>query len=130
VPGFPRQSRLLAPDEFKRAFAQRPVARGRYFTAHRSTRPTADAEPAECFPLPRLGIVIPKKLLKTAVHRNLVKRLTRESFRASAERLPAGDFVIRLSAKLDPRAAMVKRREIAEDLATLFARLTVAGARA
>ena len=131
MPGFPRQSRLLTPDEFKRAFAQRPVARGRFFTLHRSFGlvglATDQPEPT-ANPGPRLGVVIPKKLLKTAVHRNLVKRLTRETFRDLAERLPAGDFVVRLSAKLDPRTRFLNRGELAADLQALFTRLAARGA--
>jgi ribonuclease P protein component len=47
---------------------------------------------------PRLGLIISKRAVKTAVRRNRLKRLTRESFRASAVALPAVDVVIQMTA--------------------------------
>ena len=41
---------------------------------------------------PRLGLAVPKKQIKTAVQRNRIKRLARESFRQST--LPCKDFVV------------------------------------
>lgn len=67
--------------------------------------------------------MVPKKLLKTAVHRNLVKRLVREAFRLHASRLPATDLVVRLARKLTPMQAGQQRRAIAQDVAVLFTRL-------
>lgn len=50
----------------------------------------------------RLGLVVPKKLLKKAVHRNRLKRLVREAFRNW--NLPvACDVVVALKQKIDPQ---------------------------
>lgn len=51
----------------------------------------------------RLGLVIPKRLAKQAVLRNLIKRLARESFRHLANALPGVDIVVRLTAPAGPR---------------------------
>lgn len=42
----------------------------------------------------RLGLVISRKHVKTAVKRNLIKRLIRESFRSNKQRLPSLDIVV------------------------------------
>jgi ribonuclease P protein component len=44
----------------------------------------------------RLGLIIPKRLAKRAVLRNLLKRLARESFRHALPGLPRADMVLRL----------------------------------
>ena len=43
---------------------------------------------------PRLGFAVARKQIPTAVKRNALKRLFRESFRKNQHRLPARDFVI------------------------------------
>lgn len=45
----------------------------------------------------RLGLIVPKRLAKRAVLRNLLKRLAREAFRHSQAGLPPMDFVLRLA---------------------------------
>lgn len=44
----------------------------------------------------RLGLIVPKRILQRAVDRNRVKRVLREWFRHSRERLAGRDCVIRL----------------------------------
>lgn len=51
-------------------------------------------------PVPRLGLIVPKKLAKAASLRNAVKRQMREVFRLQAEGLPAVDLVFRLNKPL------------------------------
>lgn len=46
--------------------------------------------------LSRLGIVVPKKLVKQAFLRNAVKRQGREAFRLFASKLPPCDLVLRV----------------------------------
>jgi ribonuclease P protein component len=48
--------------------------------------------------LPRLGMVVPKKLLRTSVRRNAAKRQIRDSFRLHASALPHQDFVVQVIA--------------------------------
>jgi len=43
---------------------------------------------------PRLGLSIPRKNIKYAHHRNLIKRLVRETFRLLQYKLLAMDFVV------------------------------------
>lgn len=117
--GFPRAARLLVPTEFRRVFERRLASRGEYFMLHQRPAEAADPVPPT---RARLGIVIPKKLLKTAVHRNLIKRLARECFRGMATRLPPADLVVRLARKIDPAAGPLDRRAIAADLRTLLER--------
>jgi ribonuclease P protein component len=45
----------------------------------------------------RLGLIIPKRLARRAVLRNVLKRLARESFRQVLADLPAMDVVLRLA---------------------------------
>jgi ribonuclease P protein component len=48
----------------------------------------------------RLGLIIPKKIVSTAVGRNRVKRLLRESFRLQQAGLAGLDVVARLKAQV------------------------------
>lgn len=57
----------------------------------------------------RLGLVIPKRLARRAVLRNLLKRLARESFRHVLPRLPAVDLVLRLASPPVPKSGKVDR---------------------
>jgi ribonuclease P protein component len=50
----------------------------------------------------RLGMVVPKRLLRRAVDRNRVKRCIRERFRLNLAELPACDFVVRVTEKPIP----------------------------
>ena len=70
--GFPGQLRLKKAGEFKNVFDGPIKSTDRYFTllAKRSD-----------FGHPRIGLAIAKKIIKKAVHRNVIKRTVRESFR-------------------------------------------------
>lgn len=46
----------------------------------------------------RLGLIVPKKVIPTAVGRNRIKRLLREWFRQNQENLPGLDIIARLKA--------------------------------
>jgi len=48
---------------------------------------------------PRLGLVVPKRLLPRAVDRNRVRRLLREWFRRNQKRLAGKDLLVRLGAR-------------------------------
>lgn len=51
--------------------------------------------------MPRLGLIVAKRLAKHAVTRNLIKRQIREVFRRHASSLPAVDIVFRMSKGLE-----------------------------
>lgn len=70
--------------------------------------------------MPRLGVVVAKKLLKQAVRRNTVKRVVRECFRLHREQLPNRDLIVRLMSKFHG----VPKQALATELSQLFARLS------
>jgi ribonuclease P protein component len=49
--------------------------------------------------VPRLGVIVPKRVFPRAVDRNRMKRLLRELFRAQQARLGSRDILIRLTAR-------------------------------
>ena len=67
----------------------------------------------------RIGLVIGKKLIKSAVRRNLVKRLARERFRQQHAGLNGYDLVLRLISK----PVKMDRHMIVTEITTLFTKL-------
>ena len=82
---FPRELRLLTPEHFKRVFNEPVRAASPQLTLLAKTNELGH---------PRLGLTVPKKVLKRAVWRNRVKRLVRESFRHKQHELPPIDIVV------------------------------------
>ena len=83
---FPKTSRLLNTTDFKAVFAnaQLKVSCHHFLVlANRSTRSRA-----------RLGLVIAKKNVALAVHRNRIKRQLRNTFRLNKEMLNKLDLVV------------------------------------
>lgn len=108
--GFRREYRLRKTDEFSSVFAFRKTIRGKHFSMlHRPN--SADTA--------RLGVVVAKKFVRSAVNRNLVKRIVRESFRLSRRKLPQRDIVVRVSVRMDTPDRRVLREEIDELFACL-----------
>ena len=66
----------------------------------------------------RLGLVISKRALRSAVHRNLAKRVIRESFRQSQHRLQGLDVVVIVRGRGGGGAAdpVLLRKELGEVL--------------
>jgi ribonuclease P protein component len=60
----------------------------------------------------RLGLIVGRKVAKTAVLRNLVKRLVREAFRVLRPRLSCSDLVLRVVAPLQGVERRILRAEI------------------
>jgi ribonuclease P protein component len=92
---FGAEFRLHTPAEYAAVFAQRQVRRGRLFHLHYR---------AAIGKGPRLGLVIPKKHARSAVLRNLFKRIAREAFRSVHNGLPPVDLVLRLAKPVVVRA--------------------------
>jgi ribonuclease P protein component len=82
---FPRAARLLTRAAFDEVFRAGQSAGSNFFRALVRPSPTATA---------RLGITVPKRIMKQAHDRNRVKRLLREAFRHRRALLPAIDLVL------------------------------------
>ncbi|HXX71520.1 MAG TPA: ribonuclease P protein component [Candidatus Acidoferrum sp.] len=52
---------------------------------------------ANAFGVPRLGLIVPKRVFPRAVDRNRMKRVLRELFRAQQARLGSRDILIRVN---------------------------------
>ena len=73
-------------------------------------------EPAQA----RMAIAVPKKMLKSAVARNRIKRVVREAFRAhSALKVAQAHFLVTFKSKNDCRLTAA-RRALREELGGLF----------
>jgi len=82
---FPRRARLTGRNAFAGVFAQPVKSSDRYFTV--LARPNA-------LGYPRLGLAISRKVAKSAVARNRLKRIARESFRHHQAWLDSLDCVV------------------------------------
>ena len=82
---FQRELRLVTPSQFSRIFDRPVKAVSDHFTL------LAKFNNEET---PRLGLTIAKKKQKTAVGRNRIKRIIRESFRLNQHNLPNIDIVV------------------------------------
>ncbi len=69
----------------------------------------------------RIAIAVPKRLLKKAVERNLVKRLIRETLRQHGARLVAADMLLTLTAKINLKNASEKLH-LKQQISNLFAK--------
>ncbi|MHB1676342.1 MAG: ribonuclease P protein component [Sulfuriferula sp.] len=100
---FPRSCRLLKTDEFSSVFNFCRRKSGRYLSVY--VKPNFSA-------LARLGIVVGKKQLRTAVARNFAKRIIREEFRLQRVNLPAADYVVRVTKPINKSEAPLVRKEL------------------
>jgi len=83
---FPRRVRLTEPADYQRVF------KGRCYKLNNRWM-TVLAVPNQ-LQHPRLGLAISRKVARTAVARNRIKRVTRESFRHWQTRLDSLDIVV------------------------------------
>jgi ribonuclease P protein component len=77
-------------DEFSSVF--------RFRCSHRGAALDVLAGP-NGLPYPRLGMIVPKKVIRTAVGRNRVKRLLREWFRLGQADIAGLDVIARLKSR-------------------------------
>lgn len=116
---FPKHARLTNGAEYGRVFARPRVCRDRNFRV---------LARANGLPHARLGLAVSKKICKTAVGRNRLKRLVRESFRRHRMQLgrKGGLDLVVLPAR---QAASICNRELDESLAALWRKLIESGQR-
>jgi ribonuclease P protein component len=82
---FPRNQRLVTKAEYKSIFGQSDKASQRYLLALYKPN-TKDSA--------RLGVIVGKRVANSAVVRNQIKRVVRESFRANQKQLIGLDIVV------------------------------------
>lgn len=110
--GYPRQFRLLKPEDFRYVFENtcyKVYCPGFLLLATPSQSETA-----------RLGFVIGKKNIKLAVTRNRFKRMFRESFRLNKQQLPHVDIIV-LAIK---GASQVTTEELSKSLTEAWPQLS------
>lgn len=108
---FPRENRLLSPEDYDQVFKKPVRAGGKGLIVLARTN--------ECSH-PRLGLIVPKKVLKRAVWRNRVKRLVRESFRQAQDSLPNVDLVFLAK----PGIGELSNRDLTSALNRLWAQIS------
>ena len=82
---FPRTARLLTASDYSAVFGKNKRLSDRYWTILVYRNETAQT---------RIGLAVAKKRAKRAVDRNRLKRIVRESFRHSKEKLTGTDIVV------------------------------------
>lgn len=82
---FPPSRRLLKPWQFKQVWEEGKKLSDKYFAIINCKNNLGH---------PRLGISVSKKNVRSAVKRNRIKRLTRETFRCRQDDLNAFDLVV------------------------------------
>ena len=82
---FPRELRLLTPQDFNCVFQNSIRAGSPYITL---------VVRKNHFSFPRLGFAIAKKQVKRAHERNRIKRIAREYFRHNQDKLSGIDFIL------------------------------------
>jgi len=100
---FSRAQRLDGPHAYAAVFAYKCCSSGRWFQVY--VRPGAGSAA-------RLGVVVSKRIMKTAVARNFYKRVARDVFRHARKDLGSLDYVIRPRAALGSADAPVARAEL------------------
>ena len=100
---FPRSCRILKTDDFSSVFNFNKRQHGRFLNLYVKPNQVNIA---------RLGVVVGKKQLATAVARNFAKRIIRETFRLQRLNLSALDYVVRVNKPINPSDALFVRLEL------------------
>lgn len=82
---FPRKIRLTTPADYKKVFTNPTKSSDTYFTL---------LAVQNDFEYPRLGLVVAKKNIRKAVHRNRIKRVIRDNFRRHQHSISSIDIVV------------------------------------
>lgn len=89
---FPPENRLKRLKEYKQVFSSKRRSSDKSFLFLAKTNG---------FGFARLGLAVPKKHIHSAVERNRLKRVIRESFRLKQEKLKGNDIVVVVTNKMD-----------------------------
>ena len=89
---FRTASRLKRPEEYKKVFASKRRSGDKYFLVLASSNKLGRS---------RLGLAVPKKHIHSAVERNRLKRIIRESFRLKQKISAGNDIVVVVRNKID-----------------------------
>lgn len=89
---FRASNRLKRPEEFKQVFSSKRRSSDKHFLFLAKSND---------FDEPRLGLAVPKKHIRSAVERNKLKRIIRESFRLNQKKLKGNDIVVVVRSRLD-----------------------------
>ncbi len=71
-----------------------------------------------------MGLAVAKKSVKTAVHRNRIKRLSREFFRLNQDKIACADYVILVRKGIDKMDNEVIKQSLAKQFNYLRKRLS------
>jgi ribonuclease P protein component len=93
---FTREKRLLNAADFQRVFDNTQIKA--------STRELLILAATNDLDRSRIGFIIAKKNIRTAVHRNRIKRLIREHFRVHCDEIIAADLIIMARKGFDKRS--------------------------
>ncbi|MCZ6803994.1 MAG: ribonuclease P protein component [Proteobacteria bacterium] len=85
-------NRLKRPEEYKRVFSSKHRSSDKSFLFLAINNGIS---------LARLGLAVPKKYIHSAVDRNRLKRIIRESFRSRQKQLEGKDIVVVVKNRLD-----------------------------
>ncbi|MBK8016041.1 MAG: ribonuclease P protein component [Betaproteobacteria bacterium] len=107
---FAKHQRLCGASAFDRAFKIGRRKTGRHFAVHWIASNDLQG---------RLGLVVPKRLTRTGVARNFVKRMVREVYRQSDAIKSPLNVVVRLKTMFAPGDRQVVRQELERLLANL-----------
>lgn len=102
--GYSRRHRFAERGSFGPVLRSPRKARGPLVTVH--------AAPGSA-PVSRLGIALTRRLVRSAVHRNQVKRLVREVYRHHDIKASGLDCVVSLRERFQPGTAASLAREVA-----------------
>lgn len=112
---FHKKAKLIKTDEFSSVFNFRKRIFASLIAIHYQPNTLNTA---------RLGLVVGKKIAKSAVARNYMRRVLRECFRLQQHNLPAVDLVIRVQKKFDKKHFSLLQQEFNEAIAKLKLRAT------
>jgi ribonuclease P protein component len=112
---FPRRARIRTSADYQAVFSEGIRVSGTYFRCHLAMKASTASVSLQCA---RLGIAVSKRVDKTAVGRNRIKRVCREWFRLQQiQLLPVGYVVV-----AKPEANQISAMRLRADLEKLFNR--------